>query len=371
VSHVVLICNYSADAQQSMLRFGCALHQALANLHIRTHIWHPPTFFARWANFDGSPWRRLLGHIDKIALGIPALLLYRMRHHSAVWHIIDQGNAGYAWLLPRHRTIITAHDCFALLAAQEGRLGYASRMLQMWNASGLRLAQVVVAVSRPTQTDLKRLGFVRTCVVHNALNQSFTPKPHSECQAILAKARIPFDRPFIFHVGGNQWYKNRIGVVRIFRALRAMQPERAWQLVLAGKPWPANLSAEIRACGAASDIHDVGTVSNATLEACYCMATAVIFPSLGEGFGWPVAEAQACGAVVVASDRPPLPEVGGDGALYADPENPIAYAHVVLDALTKQSELRRLALANARRFTTGPWARMHRTIYGRLDRSIG
>ncbi len=367
MNRIILVCNYSADAQQSMLRFGAALRRALNDIHIQARVWHPPTLFARWASFDGARWGKLLGYFDKIVLGLPALLLFRLRHPDAIWHIVDQGNAGYAWVLPHRRTVVSVHDCFAMMAARDGRLGISGRILQRWIRSGLRSARLVLSVSHSTQNDLKNLGLSRSIVVHNALNQPYAPQPAEVCRSRLAEAGIPFDRPFLFHVGGNQWYKNRVGVVRIFGALRTIDPARDWRLVLAGKPWSASLAAEIRACGHASAIHDAGTVSNAVLEACYCTATAVVFPSLGEGFGWPVAEAQACGAIVVASNRPPLPEVGGIGAAYADPEDAVAYAKLILDTMPRRVELGRLALANARRFATGPWARMHRGVYRRLS----
>ena len=57
------------------------------------------------------------------------------------------------------------------------------------------------------------------------------------------------------------------------------------------------------------------------LCALYAGAYAFVFPSYSEGFGWPVIEAQACGTPVIASSRQPMPEIGGEGALYANPDS--------------------------------------------------
>ena len=49
------------------------------------------------------------------------------------------------------------------------------------------------------------------------------------------------------------------------------------------------------------------------------MLLPLLFPSLQEGFGWPIAEALACGCPVVTSSKPPMTDVGGDAALYISP----------------------------------------------------
>jgi len=60
----------------------------------------------------------------------------------------------------------------------------------------------------------------------------------------------------------------------------------------------------------------LGNVRSAALEALYSVAAAFLFPSLEEGFGWPLIEAQACGCPVITTARPPMSEVAGDAACY-------------------------------------------------------
>jgi len=57
-------------------------------------------------------------------------------------------------------------------------------------------------------------------------------------------------------------------------------------------------------------------IDNPTLQAAYSIAGAFIFPSLAEGFGWPIIEAQACGCPVLTSDEAPMNEIGGSAANY-------------------------------------------------------
>ena len=76
------------------------------------------------------------------------------------------------------------------------------------------------------------------------------------------------------------------------------------------------LAAELRARGA--DVR--GFVSKDELVRLTQEAAALLFPTLHEGFGLPVAEAMACGTPVVATPDPAVREVGGDAVAYAEPE---------------------------------------------------
>jgi glycosyltransferase involved in cell wall biosynthesis len=67
--------------------------------------------------------------------------------------------------------------------------------------------------------------------------------------------------------------------------------------------------------------HEDLSVTDDELPLLYCASRLLAYPSLYEGFGLPVLEAQACGVPVVTSDVSSLPEVGGDAAAYVDPMN--------------------------------------------------
>ena len=95
-----------------------------------------------------------------------------------------------------------------------------------------------------------------------------------------------------------------------------------------------------------------GRVSDEELAALLRGATALVFPSLYEGFGLPLVEAQALGCPVIASDAASIPEVAGEGALYFDATRPELAVALVrgLDADTRR-ELVRRGYANVARFT--------------------
>ena len=69
--------------------------------------------------------------------------------------------------------------------------------------------------------------------------------------------------------------------------------------------------------------------SDEDLRSLYSGAAALLFPSLYEGFGWPLIEAQSCGCPVITSNRSPMTEVAGSAALYIDPANESAAAALI------------------------------------------
>jgi glycosyltransferase involved in cell wall biosynthesis len=144
--------------------------------------------------------------------------------------------------------------------------------------------------------------------------------------------------------------KNRAGAVQMFA-----RTKEQWdgQLVFAGDPIPQEIRTLPAELGVADRVFDVVHPENEQLEALYNCATALLYPSRFEGFGWPIAEAQACGCPVICSNSGPLPEVGGDAALTHVVEDEAAFAADIL-RLSDPAERARWSeksLRNAERFT--------------------
>jgi glycosyltransferase involved in cell wall biosynthesis len=99
----------------------------------------------------------------------------------------------------------------------------------------------------------------------------------------------------------------------------------------------------------------------------YRTASALVFPSLYEGFGQPPLEAMACGCPVAASNVTSLPEVCGDAARLFNPRSAEAIAVAVEDVLAHPDEWRRKGLARAADFTWEATARAHDAVYAELE----
>jgi glycosyltransferase involved in cell wall biosynthesis len=123
-------------------------------------------------------------------------------------------------------------------------------------------------------------------------------------------------------------------------------------LVFAGAPLTPQEYAFQATHPLGSRLISIPSPSHALLNQLYCRAHALLFPSFAEGFGWPLVEAQTCRCPVIASRTTSIPEVAGDGALYAEPTDVATFAqHVVtLENPTVRDKFIKLGLVNTNRF---------------------
>jgi glycosyltransferase involved in cell wall biosynthesis len=155
---------------------------------------------------------------------------------------------------------------------------------------------------------------------------------------------------YFLHVGGNQWYKNRLGVLRIYAQLIMMPEFATARLVMAGKPWTDAMRDFVHHGRLGDRVIEAVDVSNRQLQSLYCNAIALLFPSLEEGFGWPIVEAQACGCPVITNGRQPMLEVAGDAAIFIDPDEPAAAAEAIAARLAHRDQLCAAGFRNLDRF---------------------
>jgi glycosyltransferase involved in cell wall biosynthesis len=111
-------------------------------------------------------------------------------------------------------------------------------------------------------------------------------------------------------------------------------------------------------------------VDAAELEGLYALATAVVFPSLYEGFGLPVLEAMGRGVPVATSDRSSLPEVAGDAALRFDPTDVAAIRAAIERLLGDPAERRRLSAAGRERAAAFTWERTAELTVAAYERAL-
>ncbi|MDQ2659429.1 MAG: glycosyltransferase family 4 protein, partial [Verrucomicrobiota bacterium] len=282
-------------------------------------------------------------------------------------------NAIYARHAGKIPVVVTCHDLLAVRGASgeetDTPASFTGKWLQRWIVRGLRQARAIACVSQATCDDAQKLIVderhqPRLRVIPLGLSYPYRQLEPAEAQARLGK--IPGVRqPFVLHVGSNLRRKNREAVLRIFA-----RAKNEWngQLVLVGETLSESLLAEASALGITERIVQLGKRESPELEALYNCATAFLFPSRFEGFGWPIIEAQACGCPVICSSAGPMSEIAGAGALLHEPEDESGFARDLL-RLTNPAE-RDLwsarALENARHFTTERMITEYRDLYRSL-----
>jgi glycosyltransferase involved in cell wall biosynthesis len=162
------------------------------------------------------------------------------------------------------------------------------------------------------------------------------------------------ERPFLLAVSCSIGRKNTRLLLEAYAKLQRNDPTN--DLVLAWNPPP-----EIRetyARGELADrIHFVGRLPDDVLVGLYQSATALVFPSLYEGFGLPVAEAMACGTPVLTSRSSSMPEVGGDAAIYFDPRDEASLLSALERCETDPNAMQVLAKSGVKQAAKFTWER--------------
>ena len=348
---IQLIGNYRPDGQESMQRYADSLNSALLGAGLDVSVVRPPVLFGHLRRRGHGA--RVVGYLDKF-LVFPLMLLLKSWAADII-HICDHGNAMYTWLFSRQRTVVTCHDVFSVGAAlghcPQAPISRLGHILQAAIVAGLRRANGIVCVSKNTALGLADVvfrGSNRSKVIHHCLNWNYRPASLGEVHETRDRLSLPGD--YLLHVGSNNWYKNRDGVLRIVAHLKSLPEFAGMTLVMVGKPLTAALLQAIQDLGLQGSVVAVHRIKNEELASLYTGATALLFPSLAEGFGWPILEAQACGCPVITSDREPMREVAGDGALFVDPTDPLGAAECIARSAKCLPDLRAAGFANLRRF---------------------
>ncbi len=370
---VLLIGNYPADQQQSMQRFAMMMLRGLTATGVAAELIQPQPFFGR-IKFAGRFVAKWLGYLDKFIF-FPRQLKRKLSAGFDLVHICDHSNAMYCRHCQGHPVVVTCHD----LLAVRGALGEATdcpasatgKYLQRWIIAGLKKADLIVCTSQATLADAERLvarknTTPKLAMITLGLSYPYRKLPAEEARARLAaSSAIDPDIPFALHVGSNLPRKNRAGVLRIFARCK-----EKWNgsLVFAGKPLTASLRSLGRELGVADRIVEAPETANELLEALYNCATAALFPSTCEGFGWPIAEAHACGCPVICTDLEPMIEVAGCAGLRHPLDDEAGFAADLLrltNPLERAGESAK-ALENAKRFSAGRMI----SEYGELYRAL-
>jgi len=313
-------------------------------------------------DWPGAPPKEEFQHVRWILRRRSSLVATLRRIRPRVFHATEALGTPRGAGVPR---IVTCHDLLKLELHEEylpGRWVY-RRVLHAGEALRYHSADRVIAISEFTANSLMRLTRLPASridvIPHGVEHDVFRPARQDDDgeeqrarhgrRAALGVA----EHPYLFYVGGADPRKSVATMVAAFD--EAALPDH--QLVLAGhysQKERAIVDAALAVSSRVGDVQVLGYVPTEDVVALMDGADALVFPSIGEGFGLPVLEAMALGCPVITTKQTALGEVAGDAALLTRPRDAAELASA-MRRVTKEKalrgDLRRAGLARAANFT--------------------
>jgi len=254
-----------------------------------------------------------------------------LRWAADYFHIADHSYAHLALLFPRERVGVFCHDIDAFRALLPGaNVPYSRVLLSRVLLRGMQHAQVVFHTTQAVREEILLHGLVPASRLVQA--------PLGLADEYLQVRPGPAaSDPYLLHVSSCIPRKNVDFLLRVFCEARTL--DSALRLVQIGGQWTDAQQAYLDREGLGPYVEQKRGLPRRELAQIYARASAVMVPSLAEGFGLPVIEALACGAPVVASDIPVLREVGGDGVRFCSATDRAQWVQAIREVLCNRTRV--------------------------------
>lgn len=275
-------------------------------------------------------------------------------------------------LLPKNTRVLSVITDLAVFRMPEV---YKYSRVLLWKQQYRALcsrADRFVAISEFTKREMTELLgipakniLVLYCAAPEHIMQVCSP---ATLNALRAKYQLP-DR-FVLFVGNSNPRKNLERLIIAFDQMKQRSGLQVSLVIAGGQGWKFDPSITLRGVPSAKDIFFIGYVPDEEIAALYSAAELFVFPSLYEGFGIPIIEAQKCGTPVITSNTSALPEVGGDAAVYVDPMDVAELAHemeTLLQSRVLKESLSAKGKENAARFS---WEESAQQLTDYIERSV-
>jgi glycosyltransferase involved in cell wall biosynthesis len=296
-------------------------------------------------------WRSL--RVGKLAQKHQLDIYHGLSHELPVW--IGKTNI---------RTIVTIHDLIFIRYPQFFK-PIDRKIYNKKFRHACKVANRIHAISEQTKQDLMTYFFVpeeKIKVIYQSINPVFYAKVE---EAKKQELRLKYQLPprFVLTVGTVEPRKNLLGLLE-----GMIQSKTYIPVVVVGKltDYQHKVQKFIEGDLNRLEVFFLSRIQDDELAVLYQMAEVMVYPSFFEGFGLPVAEAHASGCPVITSFTSSLPEVGGEAAIYVNPEKPeeigAALSSLLADRNLRESLIRK-GLTNAQRFTPANFARQLKQLY--------
>ena len=284
--------------------------------------------------------------------------------HSDIYHIPHN----YAPYCRLDQVVLTIHDTM-FFSYPEEHLG--TEALVKTVPPFAKQCKAVITISEHSKKDIVKYMGVdpdKIFVINWGIDHSvFCPTENLRTIRERISDKFNLNKPFFFSVSCDIGRKNTPKLIDEYLRFASENPINDLVLIW-GNP-PKEVLIQIDNSFYADRIHIIKSVSDEDLRDMYRISTALVFPSLYEGFGLPVLEAMACGTAVITTPFSSLSEVGGDAAYYINPnEKDTIYnaLRVFENNDIDRTELIQKGLAHAKQFTWEKCAQKTVDVYMKL-----
>ena len=284
------------------------------------------------------------------------VLPFRVNKEDTIYHPFQ-----YLSLFSRSRQIITIHDFIPVQFPEVAKHQFYYYKYIMPHL--LKKAEKVICISENTKSDIisfYNMDESKIQVIYNGFDTEQFNDKTNESDNILEKYNI--DYKYILMVGASYKHKN---LETVIKALKTIEQQCNYKILIIGKE--SDYVAELKKLSLELELSDrvkfLGYVEGAELPLFYKHAEIFAYPSLYEGFGFPLLEAMACGTAVISSNSSSLPEVTSDSALLFDPRDEKQLADEIVELMTNEALKEELVLKGKQNVQRFSWDYTAEKIY--------
>lgn len=279
--------------------------------------------------------------------------------------------------------VVTIHDTIPLIFPEKYPSGLRGKINFLIQKIVLKKAKAIITDSNSSKLDIIHYLKIDENIINVVpLAQDEDFRVLKDTQLLHVKRKYNLADRFILYVGDANWTKNLPFLIEGFYKLLQDKEFSDVKLVLVGGVFLKKVEGishpELESLQRVNqlierwDLKDKvirpGNIIKEDLIGFFNLATVYVQPSLYEGFGLPILQAFACGTPVISSNKGSLKEVGGDAAVYFDPQNLEQFKIIMSDVLNSQSlqnKLSRLSFKQAEKYSWQNTAEKTKIVYSK------
>lgn len=299
-----------------------------------------------------------------------------------IYHIVDHsdGHLVYGLRKTGKPIIITCHDLINYIQPEnldnQSKLPLISKQIWNYAVQGICHADYIVTVSDHTAKDVRKIfsiAPIKLTTAYNGVDPVYRPLSQPQAASIRATYGIAHDTFCLLNVGSNHPRKNVFSILKALAELRQQTAPIHYpqvHFIKAGADFTNEQKIFITEQNLTDCVTYAGKPDKEALAWLYCVADALIAPSIYEGFGITLLEAMACGTPVITSNVTSLPEVVGEAGIMVAPEDTQAIVEAILKLINDVNYRDNLIKQGTQRVKTFTWQNAAETVAQVYEKAI-